>query len=385
MFLPIRTDSPLRHTPYMNWALIIGTILAFAAQKYSYPAGAWPPYMLYPRDLQLWQFVTYQFLHGDAFHLLGNMLFLYIFGNNVNDKMGNLGYLAFYLAGGVVAGIAHVLISSSPVLGASGSVAAVTGAYLVLLPRSHITVVYFFILIGVIEIQSMWFVLIFFAKDVFYQMAGDRFGTGTAHMAHIGGTVFGFGVCMALLAVRLLPRDLFDVLALMERWNRRRQHRDAVSKGYDPFAYTPRAAAEKRQADPRMEQIPDMRAEISEALAHHKLNEATRKYLELQRLDPQQVLSRQAQLDVANQLYVDQNYHAAAAAYENFLRFYSKYESIEQIQLITGIIYARYLSNAAKAREHLEAALTRLHNPREIELARSTLAGLSPASSPPPA
>jgi membrane associated rhomboid family serine protease len=386
MFLPIRTDSPLRHTPYMNWGIIVATFLAFAFQKYHYPGQTPPPYMLNPRDLNLAHFLTYQFLHGDGFHIFGNMLFLYIFGNNVNDKMGNLGYLAFYLAGGVMAGIAHVLTSASPVLGASGSVAAVTGAYLVLLPRSHITIVYFFILIGVIEIQSLWFVLIFFAKDVFYQMIADRMGTNVAHMAHIGGTLFGFGTCIALLAVRLLPRDLFDILALMERWNRRRQHRDAVSRGYDPFGYTPRSS-EKRVANPHLDQIQDLRAEISESIAHHKLEQAARIYLQLQQLDPQQVLARQAQLDVANQLFVEQRHQAAADAYEQFLKYYSKYDQVEQIQLMLGLIYARYLNNGPKAREHLEAALRRLHSAKEIELAQTTLASLAraPQEGQPPA
>src|SRR5947208_2391157 len=140
MFIPIRTDHPLRRTPYMNYALIVINVLAFMAQQTmaAHPAR-YHKLLLDPRDLHLYQFFTYQFLHGGALHIIGNMLFLYIFGNNVNDKLGNSGYLAFYLAGGVFAGIAQVLTSEGPTLGASGSIAAVTGAYLVLLPYSRIT------------------------------------------------------------------------------------------------------------------------------------------------------------------------------------------------------------------------------------------------------
>ena len=126
-----------------------------------------------------------------------------------------------------------------------------------------------------------------------------------------------------------------------------------------------------------MEQIQDLRAEISESIAHHKLEQAAQLYLRLQQLDSQQVLARQAQLDVANQLFVQQQHRAAADAYEQFLKYYGKYDQLEQIQLILGIIYARYLHDAPKAREHLEAALRRLHNPKEIELAQSALAGLA--------
>ena len=82
---------------------------------------------LNPQDPHLWQYLTYPFLHENWLHILGNMLFLYIFGNNINDRMGHLGYLAFYLAGGIVAGMGHAAFDQSPVIGASGAVAAVTG------------------------------------------------------------------------------------------------------------------------------------------------------------------------------------------------------------------------------------------------------------------
>jgi membrane associated rhomboid family serine protease len=105
MFLPVRTDSPLRSTPYVNWALILVNVGVFVAQL----SNEWidQHWALDPSRPVLWNFITYQFLHGGPLHLLGNMLFLYIFGNNVNDKLGQIGYLAFYLSGGVFAGIAY--------------------------------------------------------------------------------------------------------------------------------------------------------------------------------------------------------------------------------------------------------------------------------------
>src|SRR5690606_31756977 len=101
------------------------------------------------------------------------------------------------------------------VVGASGAVAAVTGAYLALFPRSHITILYWFIIIGMLEISSMWFILLFFAKDLFFQFSASD--PMVAHMAHISGTVFGFIVCCMLLATHLLPRNHFDIVALFQR------------------------------------------------------------------------------------------------------------------------------------------------------------------------
>src|SRR4051812_48006310 len=103
MLFPIRTDTPLRRTPYANWALICINVVCFIAQM-SVSQAKWSPLMLHPRDPQLWQYITYQFLHHDVLHIAGNMLFLYVFGGNVCDKIGGAGYVAFYLAGGVMAG-----------------------------------------------------------------------------------------------------------------------------------------------------------------------------------------------------------------------------------------------------------------------------------------
>ena len=379
MLVPIRTDSPLRSTPYMNWSLIALNVLVFALQAMSPEKSQ--RFLLNPRSPELIQYFSYQFMHGSFMHLAGNMLFLYIFGNNVNDKMGGLGYLAFYLAGGVAAGLGHVMTSpNAPVLGASGAVAAVTGAYLALFPRSNITLVYFFIFIGQFELASMYFILFFFlAQDVVMYVYDLERGGGShvAHAAHIAGTLFGFGVCLSLLAIKLLPRDQFDVVALIQRWNKRRQYRDMVAKGYDPFGYAPKDARPE-PPDAATQRAMDLRAEISEAVAHHKLDRAAALFLELKRLDPQQVLSRGVQLDVGNQLAHEGRYADAADAYEQLLRFYPNAEQVEQVELMLGLIYARYLGRYTRAKEVLQKALTRLHGEREVGLARAELERITP-------
>jgi membrane associated rhomboid family serine protease len=393
MIIPLKTDSPLKRIPWMNWALIAANVIVFVGTSSfgdGHIHGPWVRFhgmptkealALDPQDPALWQYFSYQFLHENWLHIIGNMLFLYIFGNNINDRMGNLGYLAFYLAGGVVAGAGHALFESSPVIGASGAVAAVTGAYVILLPRSNITVFYFFFLFGELEIPGLWFVAFTFATDVIGQFHPEWLGgpEAVAHVAHITGTLFGAAISLGLLAVGMLPRDQFDVLALLARWNRRRQYRTMVSQGYNPFGYTP-PPGEPRSApiDPRTSRILELRAEIAEEIAHQNLPQAAALYLELKKLDPAQVLSRQAQLDVANQLASQQLHTEAAQAYEQFLTQYPNFDQIEQVELMLGVIYARYLNNYERARQLLLRALARLHTERQIQWARSELSRIEP-------
>ncbi|MGD0541726.1 MAG: rhomboid family intramembrane serine protease [Tepidisphaeraceae bacterium] len=393
MLLPIRTDCPLHRIPWTNWGLIAFNILIFILTSFS-PDGAHGPLALHhgqpvrdllaldPQNPALWQYFTYQFLHENWLHVLGNMLFLYIFGNNINDRMGNFGYLGFYLAGGVMAGVGHAMFDSAPVIGASGAVAAVTGAYLVLLPRSNITLLLFFFWVYPFEISSLWFVLFNFMQDVLGEKLGGR--ESVAHMAHITGTVFGAVLCLTLLLLHLLPRDQFDMFGLVARWNRRRQYRGMVSRGYNPFGYVPPQPVDVRsqQLDPRTMRILEMRAEISEAIAHHNLPHAAFLFLELKKLDPTQVLSRQAQLDVANQLASQQLFLQAAEAYEQFLTHYPNFEQIEQVELMLGVIYARYIQQYERARQLLLRALARLHTEREIQWARSELSRIEPLIAP---
>ncbi len=376
MFLPIRTDSPLRSTPYMNWAIIAANVLAYVVQTQMGPYRA-NAYVLNPQVPQWHDFLSYAFLHAGLMHLVSNMLFLYIFGNNVNDKMGNFGYLGFYLSSAVMSGVGYSLVSDSPVVGASGAISAVTGAYLVLFPRSSITIIYFFFLIGSIELPSFYFIAIYFLKD----LVGFSGQTGqVAYACHLAGTVYGFGLCFILLMLHLLPRDQFDVLALFKRWNKRREYRDMVAGGFDPYQYSPSQGRGGPPAplDPKTQRIAELRSAISQAISLHDLPKAAGIYLEMKKLDPAQVLARQAQLDMANQLTSQQLFNEAADAYERFLETYPNFEQIEQVELMLGLIYARYLDRYDRAKQFLVRAVARLHGERELSMARQELARIEP-------
>src|SRR3712207_1306908 len=129
------------------------------------------------------------FLHGSLLHLGGNLLYLWIFGNNVEDRLGHVGYLAFYVVGGVVATLAHVAVnadSTIPLVGASGAIAAVMGAYLVWHPNARINTLVMMIFITFVRVKAKWLLAFWFVLQFF---TGND--SGVAWMAHVGGFVFG--------------------------------------------------------------------------------------------------------------------------------------------------------------------------------------------------
>ena len=149
--------------------------------------------------------ITAMFLHAGWLHLLGNMLFLWIFGDNVEEALGRIGYLAFYFVGGLAAGALQFVLapnSTIPNVGASGAIAAVLGAYIVLYPRARILTVVFFFLITVIELPAMVVLGLWFVLQLFEGVSGlaAHVNGGVAYWAHVGG--FGFGVIVAFLLLR---------------------------------------------------------------------------------------------------------------------------------------------------------------------------------------
>lgn len=381
LLVPVRTDSPLRSAPWANWFLIIANIAVFVAE-HSPVRGLFANWALNSARPELYQFVTYAFMHDGPLHIAGNMLFLYIFGNNICDRLGNMAFLAFYVGGAIFAGIGYAALNQTGlVVGASGAVAAVTGAYLALLPRSHITLFYWlFIMIGLTEVPSLWFILAFFAQDVFYSFSRS---SDVAHIAHVSGSVFGFALCMLILKFRLLPRDHFDMLALVDRWNRRRTYNTVVRTGYDPFGYTRPGNSSKGSLPPAsVEQSQELRAQISEAVAHGDLAAAGELYKKLRAMDPSQTLARATQLDVASHYYSAQDYRSAADAYALYLKNYPGADQAGQVSLMLGLAYGRHLGQPGKAREYLLDAVRLLQFSRELDIAKSELMRLEMESPP---
>jgi membrane associated rhomboid family serine protease len=399
--LPIRTSIRPWRTPYANYALIVTNALFFLLTYWPHrnpltgsgeilrPAAL--QFMLTPLRPYLWQFVSYAFLHSSIMHIAGNMFFLYLFGNNVNDKLGHIGYLCLYLAGAVFSGIGHTLLSSNPVLGASGAVATVTGAYLVLFPQTLITVFYwFFYFIDTLEISALYFIgfkLIFWDNIIEPRFSPDAI----AYSAHLAGYALGIVAILIMLASGLISGSRFDLWAMIKRWNQRRRYRDVVSDSYDPFAglttakqikvkEVKKTAAQQQQE----ERIKHLRNEIASRIQHN-LPAAAEAYLELIELDNEQILPRQHLLDIANQLASESKHAESAQAYEKFLTHYSNYEYVEQVELMVGILYSRYLHKPELAIKHLQAAAQKLSDHGQVKMCNDELAELhsSGRSAPP--
>lgn len=390
MILPIRTSIRPSRTPYMNYALIVVNVIIFFltySRHFDRLTGTvevlrpWAEqFMLIPARPHLWQFVSYAFLHGGLMHVFGNMFFLYLFGNNVNDKLGSVGYLCFYLAGAVFSGIGHILLGGGSVLGASGAVAAVTGAYLVLFPKTLITVIYWFIFIGTMELPALYFILF---KLIFLDNIIARYTPNVAYDAHLAGYAFGMIAVLGMLAVGLISTSGFDLWAMVKQWNRRRRYRDSVSEGYDPFAGRMRAKPIKAKEvkktavqKQKEEDLQRLRNEISKRIAERNLPAAVGLYLELIKLDPKQVPPRQYLLDIANQLASENKHAESAQAYKQFLAHYGNYEYIEQVELMLGILYSRYLHEPELAVKHLQVAAKKLTDPGQLKMCQDELTQL---------
>jgi membrane associated rhomboid family serine protease len=158
------------------------------------------------------------FMHASWEHILGNLLFLWIFGNNVEDALGHVRFLAWYLAAGVVAMAVQTAVTlefagpgaaSIPNIGASGAIAGVLGAYFVLLPRARVLTLIFFGIILIREIPAFWFLGIWIALQAWtggLSLLHPQSGGGVAFFAHIGGFAFGLATGLVLIATSRRPR-----------------------------------------------------------------------------------------------------------------------------------------------------------------------------------
>ena len=387
--LPIRTSIRPWRRPMANYVFIVANVVFFLMTvSFSHHVNQvtgqsevlrfWANhFMLTPERPELWQFVTYAFLHGGWGHLIGNMFFLYLFGNNVNDKLGNLGYVCFYLAGAIFSGLGHSILSMNPVLGASGAVAAVTGAYLVLFPQTLITVFYWlFIFIDTIEIPALYFIGF---KLIFWDNVLERKMANVAYNAHLSGYAFGVGAILLLLSLGFLSGSQFDLWSMIRQWNRRRIYRATVSKGYEPYSFHggSRRVRSKEVRNPaeieREKKVTELRGEITRRIGDRNLSAASELYLELISVDSSQVLAKQNQLDIANQLASASKSTESAAAYEKFLEKYGNYEYIEQVELMLGLLYRRYLNEPDLAKKYLGRAVKKLRDAGQLEMCEQEL------------
>ena len=241
--LPLRDNNPTRTTPVLTLALIAANVLVFftepltgtrvAQARFFFCKAAIPYEVIHRTQLpatlaicphkNIWVSIVYSmFLHGSFLHIAGNMLFLWVFGNNIEDRLGKPKFIAFYFLCGLAAVYAQSAVASigqtgtllpftpstSPMVGASGAIAGVLGAYLLLYPRVRVTTLVFYIVADVPAylLLGFWFFL-----QVFSGVAsvGATASSGVAFFAHIGGFVAGIAL-LAVLRPRPLPPPIYE-------------------------------------------------------------------------------------------------------------------------------------------------------------------------------
>lgn len=213
--LPIRDHNPSGKTPYVTYALIalnVGIFLSYwplfsdprAINAFFFEWAMLP--VLVTQEAAYESMFTSMFLHGGWMHLAGNMLFLWIYGDNMEEEFGHLGYLIFYLACGIAAAVTHVAAapySQVPTVGASGAIAGVMGGYLLLFPKARIDIFIFLIIIFRIIPIPAWIVLgLWFALQIFGGVGADPDQGGVAYWAHAGGFVAGILLTLPLFLRR---------------------------------------------------------------------------------------------------------------------------------------------------------------------------------------
>ncbi len=209
--LPIRDHNPSGDTPYVTYALIALNVGIFV----SYYLMFMDPYQLQsffdhwaliPAKLNSGDgytgLITSMFLHGGWMHLIGNMLFLFIFGDNMEEEMGHFGYAVFYLLSGIAAGLVQygaAPYSVVPTVGASGAIAGVMGGYLLLFPKARVDILLFFIIIiRVIPVPAWLMLMLWFIFQIFGGVGSTADQGGVAYWAHAGGFVAGLIMTLPL-------------------------------------------------------------------------------------------------------------------------------------------------------------------------------------------
>ncbi len=226
---PIQDEIKPAIKPYVNYGLLLINIVVFffllvtgsLTEGLFMDVGAIPTYIV--RGERLWTLLTSMFIHADIMHLFGNMIYLWVFGDNIEDAFGHAKYLVFYLLGGLAASFVHIasVFASLPLLtnvpwylkptempsvGASGAISAVLGAYILLYPKARIRTLVFYFLIQIITVPALYYLGFWF----FYQLLMGFFSftglsSGVAFWAHIGGFVAGL-VAVKAFGVKARPR-----------------------------------------------------------------------------------------------------------------------------------------------------------------------------------
>lgn len=340
--------------------------------------GALDALVLVPGESAWWTYVSYAFLHDSSgmLHVLGNMLFLWVFGPVVEDRLSKPGFLAFYLGAGVVAGFAHAASGGGPVIGASGAVSGVTGAALALFPRARIKTFVFLIIFGVFMIPAWFFIGLAIARDIIPVLLGHS--SRVAFEAHLGGYAFGLGVCLALLGTRVLKREPYDMFSLVRQAKRRQDLRAAV-RTVERKREARIGRPEKYTQDPEAAKIASQRAAVSTAISEGRMDVAADAYAALVESagdsEASATLNKRAQYTLAGHLYRVGRLELAAEAFGRYLQAFPTDEERGEIALLLSRVQ-RALGRVDEAEGLLRNAVIQLKDDALKKAAEGELAQL---------
>ncbi|MBN2136241.1 MAG: rhomboid family intramembrane serine protease [Sedimentisphaerales bacterium] len=229
MFVPYEVDVAFNHRPVMNWVIVAGIIVVFCLQLYDHsfysgqqvtitadpnsesgfsfevpkPKGVTWRWLLDGWGLK--GFFGHMWLHAGVLHLVGNLIFLWLFGNAVCSKLGNVLYAPIYILCGLAAAFSYLLFCDVPMLGASGAINGMVGMYLVFFPENSISCFFiFFYRPYWFTVRSFWMILLWFVFDMWGALDG---GGGVAYVAHIGGFATGFALAILLLRTKVIVME----------------------------------------------------------------------------------------------------------------------------------------------------------------------------------
>jgi len=372
ILVPYGVDNPMSRLPLVNWAIILLDVIVFAIQ--ATVGVSYRIYALVPGDFHLYQLLTSMFLHVGPLHLFGNMLFLWTFGNNVNDRLGHLGYGVAYVLLGMVAGLGHMAVawgSSRPCVGASGAIFGVVGLYVVFSPLNDVRVWYMFIVrLGTFSCSGFWIIGFYVAMNVLDVILGTA--GRVAVMAHLAGFGAGFGVALFLLKRGLVERDDYDLLS----WISGKREKEMLARfsrnpsGDVPLPPPPGLGAARGGG--RMPSARELQAELRAHLVAGDTRRLLDAYQRFHNVYPRLALGEELQIDVANALFRAGQHAQAAEAFERFARYYPAHPQAADALYSAGMLRARRTGEPDHGRRLLEEAIPLLKDKGKITRAMLT-------------
>jgi len=408
MIIPIGDDNPSTRIPWVTYALIAINVVVFIVVNRFGPLSAaisreWG---FVPNDPTWYTFVTSVFLHGDIFHIVFNLLFLWIFGDNVEDKLGHVLYFLFYVVAGALACAFYLLFTgfaggSVPLIGASGAIAGVMGCYMVFFPEARIRIFYwfFFFFMGVLRIRAKWALGIWVAMNLAsWLIFRSRYVTGVAYAAHVGGFMIGIGA--ALLLKGWLVRS--GRVSRQDEWtgfapegsspvSRKRAERlrpqSFQQAGSEPVApekpVSPEEPSVSRfdrdyvsprvQTDRSHEGFFGTEEAIVECMRTGQMDLALEKYRDYIRMRHAKALPSRAQIEIAAEMFKLKDFEAALEAYRRYLSRYPTGPDAPEAKFRLGVILSRYRKEYFRAREYLLQAVVEHPDPKIVMFGRSEL------------